>query len=100
MDNQTKTLTEYSKVPILNRFSTKRDCSLLRRTGNCIFDRRIVERRSWGLRAIRLRLRSLFLWHGHRSVITTAQNDGRVTTPLGFGFSLQVGFAGLRIRAS
>src|SRR5213080_3544778 len=97
MGNQTKTLAEYSKVLFLNRVSTKRECSLLRRTRNSIFNWRIVERRARGLRARRWRLRRLVLWHSHRSLVASPQNNRRVIASFGFCFSLQISFAGLRI---
>src|SRR3954466_3060782 len=99
MSNQTKTLTEYSKVPFVNNFPTKRDVHLLRRTGDGVFNRRIVEWRARHLRSGGLRLRRLFLWHCYWGIITAAQNDGRVIATFCFGFSLQIGFAGLRIRS-
>src|SRR5437764_9991923 len=98
MGNKTKTLTEHSEVLFLNSFPTERRCSLLRGTGNGVFYGRIVERRAWRLRARRLRLWwRLLLWHGHGSVVTATQNNGRVIPAFGFGFSLQISFAGLRV---
>src|SRR2546423_3155720 len=37
MSNQTKTLTEYSKVPFVNNFPTKRRCSFIAEDGGRCF---------------------------------------------------------------